>query len=223
MKPKHIILIRHGESEGNVNNDVYKTVPDPKIPLTLNGKHQAVETGRKLKTLIGEDTVQFYVSPYLRTRQTYDGLIEGLNIPDSRYVRYEDPRIREQDWGHFRGIEDIGPIQKERYRYGSFFYRFPNGESGADVFDRVSTFLETMYRGFQKPHYPHNVIIVTHGLAIRLFLMRWYHQSVEEFESLQTPDNCEYIVMELQSNGKYAVLNPLSKYVPPGEVPEEIG
>lgn len=28
----------------------------------------------------------------------------------------------------------------ERLRYGRFFYRFPHGESGADVYDRMTVF-----------------------------------------------------------------------------------
>ncbi len=28
----------------------------------------------------------------------------------------------------------------ERLRFGRFFYRFPNGESGADVYDRMTIF-----------------------------------------------------------------------------------
>ena len=54
----------------------------------------------------------------------------------------------------------------------SFYYRIPDGESGADVYDRVSTFLETLYRDFAKPDYPENTIIVTHGMTLRLFFMR---------------------------------------------------
>ena len=36
--------------------------------------------------------------------------------------------------------------RSERVRFSRFFYRFPNGESGADVYDRVSTWLESLYR-----------------------------------------------------------------------------
>ncbi len=31
--PRHIILVRHAESEGNVDNFAYTYVPDPKVPL----------------------------------------------------------------------------------------------------------------------------------------------------------------------------------------------
>ena len=34
----------------------------------------------------------------------------------------------------------------ERDEVGKFYYRFENGESGADVYDRVSLFYDTLYR-----------------------------------------------------------------------------
>lgn len=34
----------------------------------------------------------------------------------------------------------------ERLRFGRFFYRFPHGESGADVYDRMTIFEDHMIR-----------------------------------------------------------------------------
>jgi broad specificity phosphatase PhoE len=42
---------------------------DNRIPLTEKGKEQAREAGAKLASLVGDETVTFYVSPFLRTRQ----------------------------------------------------------------------------------------------------------------------------------------------------------
>ena len=33
-----------------------------------------------------------------------------------------------------------------------------------------------------------SLVIVTHGLTMRLFCMRWFHWSVEYFESLENPE-----------------------------------
>jgi hypothetical protein len=38
-------------------------------------------------------------------------------------------------------------------------------------------------------------VIVTHGLALRLFLMRWFQFSVHDFEESYNPDNCELVTM----------------------------
>jgi len=36
--PTRVILFRHGESEGNVNLDIYRTKPDPALWLTATGR-----------------------------------------------------------------------------------------------------------------------------------------------------------------------------------------
>ncbi|GLT90859.1 hypothetical protein SLE2022_087760 [Rubroshorea leprosula] len=74
-RPRRVILVRHGQSEGNVNDSVYTRVADPKIGLTDQGKAEAEECGRKIRELIEKDgavdwKVYFYVSPYRRTHET---------------------------------------------------------------------------------------------------------------------------------------------------------
>jgi broad specificity phosphatase PhoE len=66
MKPKRIILIRHGESESNIDKTFYSQKPDYTSQLTLKGIEQAEDAGRRLKLLIGEESVFFYVSPFWR-------------------------------------------------------------------------------------------------------------------------------------------------------------
>jgi broad specificity phosphatase PhoE len=120
---------------------------------------------------------------------------------------YEDPRLREQDFGNFREVEVTRRLQQERHAYGVFFYRFPDGESGADVFDRVSLFLESLHRNFRRHSFPRNCVLVTHGLTMRLFVMRWFRRSVEEFESWANPGNCEYRILERQGP-RYVLTQP---------------
>ena len=50
--------------------------------------------------------------------------------------------------------------------------------SGADVYDRVSNFLESLYRDMDKGKCGENAIIVSHGLFCRLFLTRFYRWPV---------------------------------------------
>lgn len=47
---------------------------------------------------------------------------------------------RLQDFGNFQDMEGKEREKTERLRFGRFFYRFPNGESGADVYDRMVRF-----------------------------------------------------------------------------------
>jgi broad specificity phosphatase PhoE len=38
-------------------------------------------------------------------------------------------------------------------------------------------------------------LVVTHGLAIRCFVMRFFHLTVEQFESMMNPKNCDVITI----------------------------
>ena len=73
-RPFRIILVRHGESQGNLDETVYCHVADSKVSLTPLGQLQAEEAGRKLRAICEKDghdqwRVHFYVSPYKRTLQ----------------------------------------------------------------------------------------------------------------------------------------------------------
>lgn len=208
MKPSRIILVRHGQSEGNVNKSVYKDTPDYALHLTETGRKQAHDVGKQLKELIGDQSVKFYVSPFWRTRETYLEIKKWFD-PAIVAPTYEDPRLIEQEWG--QNMEDRSGYQDkiEEYRdnYGHFYYRFRDGgESCADVYYRMSDFLDTMWRDFRKLTFPQNVIIVTHGMAMRLFLMRWFHYTVEEFERIKNPKNCGMFIMEWNNDTEHYVL-----------------
>jgi len=209
-RPNRIILVRHGESEGNLDDTVYERVPDHRISLTPKGFEQARDTGAAIREVLDGESVEAYVSPYVRTRQT----LEALALPVAeRDVRVE-PRLREQDWANFQDPVDIAEQKAERDRYGHFYYRFSNGESGSDVYDRVSTFLESMHRNFETPAAPRNVVIVTHGLTMRLFCMRWFHWSVEYFESVDNPENAQPVVLLRQKDFRYKLEAPFTQWNP---------
>ena len=36
-----------------------------------------------------------------------------------------------------------------------------------------------------------NLVLVTHGLALRVFLMRWFHWTLEEYLMVHNPPNAE--------------------------------
>lgn len=99
---------------------------------------------------------------------------------------------------------------QERADYGHFFYRIPNGESAADAYDRISGFNESLWRSFGEKDFPSVCVLVTHGLMTRVFLMKWYHWSVEYFEDLRNINHCEFIVMKQNlDNGKFVLQSQL--------------
>ncbi len=207
MKPKRIILVRHGESTGNADLSVYQHVPDYALELTTLGQQQARTAGKQIADVIGNGKVKVYVSPWKRTRLTYNLIAETIN--DRIVDKVEDPLLREQEWGHFSSPEELIRINEERNRFGQFYYRVPNGESGSDVYTRMCLFLDSMNRDFQRPEFPDNTLIVSHGMAIRLFLCRFFKYSVEFFETIENPDNAEVIVIEQNSFGTYTLRTPL--------------
>ncbi|KAK3020224.1 hypothetical protein RJ639_046856 [Escallonia herrerae] len=217
-RPRRIILVRHGQSEGNVDESVYTRVADPKIGVTDKGVVEAEECGKRIRKMIEKDgaadwKVYFYVSPYRRTLETVRNLAKAFER--SRIAGWrEEPRLREQDFGNFQDREQMRIQKAVRSLYGRFFYRFPNGESAADVYDRITGFRETLRSdidigrfqppGEQSPNM--NVVIVSHGLTLRVFLMRWYKWTVEQFEGLHNMGNGNMIVMEKGYGGRYSLL-----------------
>ncbi|KAF2767838.1 phosphoglycerate mutase-like protein [Teratosphaeria nubilosa] len=221
-KPRLIILIRHAQSEGNKNREVHQFIPDHRVKLTDEGHRQAEEAGRRLRALLKpDDTLQIFTSPYRRTRETTEGLLKTLTAspdPDdpratpspisrSKIKVYEEPRIREQDFGNFQPCSaEMERMWQERADYGHFFYRIPNGESAADAYDRVCGFGESLWRQFGDRDFPSVCVLVTHGLMTRVFLMKWYHWSVEYFEDLRNINHCEFITMrQTPETGKYVL------------------
>ncbi|KAK7366740.1 hypothetical protein VNO80_08737 [Phaseolus coccineus] len=217
-RPRRIILVRHGESEGNVDESVYTRIPDPKISLTQKGRDQAEACGNRIKQMIEKEQgqnwqVYFYVSPYQRTLQTLQHLARPFER--SRIAGFrEEPRIREQDFGNFQNREKMRVEKALRQLYGRFFYRFPDGESAADVYDRITGFRETLRTDINIGRYQPpgekktemNLVIVSHGLTLRVFLMRWYKWTVQQFEGLNNMGNGNMLVMEKGYGGRYSLL-----------------
>ncbi|KAF2653594.1 phosphoglycerate mutase-like protein [Lophiostoma macrostomum CBS 122681] len=219
-KPRMIILVRHAQSEGNKNRDIHQFIPDHRVKLTSNGWNQAEEAGRQLRSMLKpDDTIQFFTSPYRRTRETTEGILRTLTgddptpspFPRHKVKVFEEPRLREQDFGNFQPCSaEMERMWQERADYGHFFYRIPDGESAADAYDRVSGFNESLWRQFGDEDFPSVCVLVTHGLMTRVFLMKWYHWSVEYFEDLRNINHCEFIVMKQSpGNGKYILENEL--------------
>ncbi|KAF3784121.1 Phosphoglycerate mutase-like protein [Nymphaea thermarum] len=219
--PKRIILVRHGESQGNLDTAAYTTTPDNRIPLTPAGIGQARAAGEEIRRIVtegraageeGDDWgLYFYVSPYVRTRSTLSEIGRSFRQEEIDGAR-EECRIREQDFGNFQVEERMRVVKETRERFGRFFYRFPEGESAADVYDRITSFMESLWRDIDMNRINRdgvsnfNLVIVSHGLTTRVFLMKWFKWTVEQFEHLNNPTNCEVRVMQLGKGGEYSLL-----------------
>lgn len=183
-----IKLVRHGESLSNTGAVKPHEVGDSGIALSDVGRRQAFEVGR----IIGTDFVNsslVYSSPYRRTRETASGILCGAGLMDSVKV-YEDPRLREVE----RGYVDDGCQHDIRRVHGWFYYRHAGGESPADCYDRTSGFLESLMRQAARRNAV-SALIVTHGMTIRCFVTRFLHLTVEQFEMMDNPSNCDIVTI----------------------------
>jgi len=216
MKPNRIFVCRHGQSQTNEDRSIGERIQDHKVGLTMKGHGQAQELGRQLRNLgVGycnseisyspnrrRGSYGIWISPFERSRQTAYDVLDGLD-PKFLVFKKEDPRIREQEWGHLRSVGENARIDAERDAYSRFYYRIPDGESGADVFDRAKGFFETLHRDFEKENHPEDLVIITHGFTARIIVMAWLHYSVEQFELMDNPVNCGFYVLGLNSSNKY--------------------
>lgn len=198
------IMVRHGESLANIDPSVYTIMPDHKIPLTELGKEQARQAGHVLATLVSKEdftSTCIWKSPYKRAEDTCAEAFKGL-VPSEEALKMSlrmpikhDPRLREQEFGAYR---DLSADEREtRQKYGHFFWRPANGESAADVYDRVSTWLESAFRDTKYTTH----VVFTHGLTMRVIAMRLLHAPYEEFERWENPENCGIVVLQPSSSG----------------------
>jgi broad specificity phosphatase PhoE len=184
-----IKLVRHGQSAANVGLVNTWQVGDHAIELTPEGHSQAAAAGRA----IGGEYLSgalVYTSPFRRARQTLDGILRGAALGRSEILNYEDPRLREVEHGY----ADVPSQRQLQATHGTFYYRFNGGESPADCYDRTSGFLEGMMRQMRRKE-AERVLIVTHGLTIRCFVMRYLHLTVEQFDSMANPSNCDVVTI----------------------------
>src|SRR5690242_17518226 len=115
-QPRRIVLLRHGESQGNYDDSVYEHIPDHALELTAKGRLQARNAGEHLREIFGAERVSAYVSPYRRTHQTF----QLLGLDPTRVRVREEPRLREQDWGNWQDRQDVLRQKRARDAYGHF-------------------------------------------------------------------------------------------------------
>jgi len=224
--PSTIILVRHGQSAGNADHTLYRAKPDNLVELTNKGMKQAHKAGKRVEKIFhkmglkaheqlqerGEGTSQstseaatshsagmrrihLVMSPFERTRQTAAAMRPWFA---HRVVRTDvEPRIREQEFGNLQG-HDFDDFRREQKRVGRFWYRFPTGESGSDVYDRVkSWWTDSVMNVNERYGYEpvDAIVVVTHGLTMRFVLMQLFGWSPQTFHSVWNADNCDAYVL----------------------------
>jgi broad specificity phosphatase PhoE len=150
--------VRHGESQGNVANDLARKqralrldldVNDAEVPLSDNG----VEQAKALGTWLGElpaaaRPTTAVVSPFVRAHETAKIALAAAGMASTPV--YMDERLRDREQGvldrlTYAGFRQEYPEEAERRDYvGKFWYRPIGGESWADVVLRIRASLLEM-------------------------------------------------------------------------------
>jgi broad specificity phosphatase PhoE len=185
-----LLLVRHGESEGNVAATLaHETgahvipVParDADVELSDTGREQALALGRLLAGFPDESRAAVWSSPYLLARQTAELAVTtgGWQTPVLVDERLRDRELGILDMLTSLGVEARLPEEAERRRWlGKFYYRPPGGESWADVALRLRSLLTDLDRR----HPGQSVMLVCHDAVI--LLIRYILEGLTERELL---------------------------------------
>lgn len=203
---KRIYLVRHGESEGNLDTTLYLNKADHSMNLSPKGIGQAMTAGLKLNkelsSIVNTDKtsikkIRLWASPYTRTRQTAEEMMRYISTVPCDYR--ESILLVEQQFGLFDGLSDKEMMDKypnEKLHYdkcssheGRFWARMPLGESRFDVCCRTHQFFGTLHRDLRDNDID-TVIIVSHGVTIRAFIQGYLNLPYEWVDANSNPDNC---------------------------------
>ncbi|KAL0480630.1 hypothetical protein AKO1_006891, partial [Acrasis kona] len=155
--------------------------------------------------------VRVWTSPYRRARQTAAAIMHQCG--DLIHDQKEHVLLGEQQFGLFEGMsldEIRSTYPKEMCFFekcikggGRFWARPPLGESRFDVAARVHQTFNTFIHDAKKDKI-HDIIIVSHGVTIRAFIMMWLKLTPEWFENEYNPNNCSVRILKGPSNKGYA-------------------
>lgn len=185
----NIFLVRHAQSQSNVDPNVLKIKTNVAVNLSPIGVEQAQETGLFIADFLhmpNTEGVKVWNSPYNRTRQTANAIKDSLTVRNIKYVEEETIYMAERQFGL---VDDVDGYQKhfqhEAKHYDlhkqsnhDFFARPPLGESPFDMCMRLDFFIRTVLASETTVK---NHIIVSHGAAIRGFILMHQKQKYEEY------------------------------------------
>lgn len=206
-----VILVRHARSIANDDSRLYRAMADHSIPLVHVADDPAALVAGTAVASLGLDpaTVCSWSSTYLRCVQTEALVSAAAWGPQAAAIqRRTSFLLREQEFGDWDSLteEEIAasdPVRFQRRRmlsdaYGRFYFRYPMGESRADVTQRVTLFIGKIHRS----HFPNHIVFL-HGVTQRSFRMAWMNHSVDWFEEEPNPPNASVMVISRNAEGSW--------------------
>lgn len=191
MGPTTLLLVRHGESLGNLAasaavaagaETIAVPARDPDVLLSDLGVAQAQALGRHFARLAdGQRPELVFSSTYARARQTTAVALEtaGLDLTVRADERLRDRELGVLDLLTALGVDRRLPFEAERRRWlGTFAYRPPGGESWNDLALRLRSFV----RDLEAAHAA-RVLVVCHDAPI--MVLRYVLEGLTEERVLE--------------------------------------
>lgn len=194
-----LVLLRHGESQWNLENRFTGWVD---VPLSPKGEEEARTAGRKL---IGFRFDRGYVSVLKRAIDTMRIVLEIIGQTDLPVEK--DQALNERMYGDLQGlskaetIAKFGEHQVKLWRR-SYDVRPPGGESLKDTAERVLPYYERRIRPDILAG--KTLLVAAHGNSLRALVMHLDRLSSEEVLELNIPTGAP-LLYEFDTAG--AVLN----------------
>jgi broad specificity phosphatase PhoE len=180
-----LLLVRHGESEGNRDRTFTQNA---EVPLTPFGREPARATAERIASTYAPSRV--VASPFTRARQTAEIIAAVLGLP----VAFE-AALREQSFGIFAGQPYDALLSDAAYHEGPRWqWRPQGGESLLDVHARVVPAFERLARSGAHQ----DTVIVSHG-GVMLALCAYVTGS---WDGITVTPNAGVVVVEYH-NGSY--------------------
>ena len=154
-----LILIRHGESEGNRDRIFTLT---PAVPLTDRGREQVRAAAAWIATRYVPRRI--VASPFVRAQQTAEELAAILGVP----VEIE-PDLRERSYGALAGQPySILQTRTDFDPSAYWLWRPPGGETLVEVAQRAGAVLDRLAQGAPED----DIVVVSHGATM---MSLWWH------------------------------------------------
>ncbi len=196
MSLKSVFIVRHAESEEDVDPTLHNLTDDSKIGLTENGRRQIDSIVNKIALQVRNRITITFVSPSFRANETCK--LAAVHIPELNRVRRIDPRLRNLNWGAIT-LENRHIVEEERYKTGVLKYQFPSGDDSAVYARHIGEFVEEVQLQADRDDYPEVAIIITHGFAMRIIIKYFCNMPDSDFRWLANPSSA--FVAELKRVG----------------------
>lgn len=196
---KKIFLIRHAQSEEDVDPSIRNRVHDSRISVTSTGKSQVFELVNKLRSRLAiYKSVKIIASSTNRAQQTMR--LFSSQIPEVDFEIKHEKCVRNLDWGDVND-QTIRSVEQERYSTGVLYFQFPNGDDSKRFVSDIELFVAGLLEKGQDDSHAECVVIFTHGFALRVIAKAILRISDDDFRYLANPTNCYVASFDIATNG----------------------